>query len=73
VAIKIFKRKLDTRPEDIMKEIEILRSLKHENIISYLDYYEIKDESYLITEYCSNGTLDTYFSKASNPLTELQI
>jgi serine/threonine protein kinase len=53
-----------------MKEIEILKNLNHENIISYLDYYEINDESYLITEYCSNGTLETYFSKASNPLTE---
>jgi len=43
--------------EDMRAEIEVMRSLAHENIVKLYSVYETKDELYLVQELCSGGEL----------------
>lgn len=38
-------------------EIELLKSLKHPNIITPLEFCQDQDYLYLVTEFCQGGTL----------------
>ncbi|XP_071790723.1 serine/threonine-protein kinase ULK2-like isoform X1 [Asterias amurensis] len=61
VAIKcINKKKLSksqTMPE---KEIEILKDLHHENVVSLLHFKETSSSMFLVMEYCNGGDLADY-------------
>ncbi len=61
VAIKcINKKKLSksqTMPE---KEIEILKELHHENVVSLLHFKETSTSMFLVMEYCNGGDLADY-------------
>lgn len=60
-AVKILtKRKLRRIPngeQNVQREIQLLRNLKHKNVIELLDvlYNEEKQKMYLIMEYCVGG------------------
>ena len=57
VAIKtIIKRKL-RRPKVLLREIEILRALKHKYILHMQDVYEDKRCMHIVTEMCTGGEL----------------
>ena len=43
--------------EQIIGEIEILKSLDHPNILKLYECYEDEKNYYLISEYCSGGEL----------------
>ena len=43
--------------ESFLREINILRRLKHENIVQFDNYYVSNSCYYLTTSYCSGGTL----------------
>ncbi|WVZ06815.1 hypothetical protein V8G54_020161 [Vigna mungo] len=43
---------------EFKKEIELLCQLHHPNLISLIGFYEGKNESILVYEYMSNGSLD---------------
>lgn len=64
-AIKmISKSDMNSRKlESIEREISILRSFSHPNIISIKDFKKTRNNLYLIFEYCSNGDLESYLSK----------
>ncbi len=39
-------------------EINILRKLRHKNIVKFIDARKNEDYMYLITEFCNGGTLE---------------
>ena len=45
--------------KDILREIELLKSLDHQNIIKLFEFYEGEKMFYIITEYCKGGELFT--------------
>jgi tRNA A-37 threonylcarbamoyl transferase component Bud32 len=59
VAIKIFnKNNGDEKSVELVKtEIEILRCCRHDNILSYIDYFEDHENIYLVSEFMDSGDL----------------
>jgi calcium-dependent protein kinase len=58
VAIKsIIKERQKLTPEIISKEIEILKTIDHPNIIKFYDYFESATHIYIVMEYCDGGEL----------------
>ena len=59
VAIKSIKKKKDNGMNgiDIKNEVNILRKVSHPNIVKIYEFYEIKDNYYLIFEFCKYGEL----------------
>ena len=59
VAVKIVSKD-NKKPNQITKikqEVNILKQLKHKNIIEFKNYIETKTKLYIIMEYIENGTL----------------
>lgn len=52
--------------EKIHSELNILKNLDHPNIIKVYDVYFTEEFYYVVTEYCSGGTLFQYMLKNSN-------
>ena len=58
VAIKSIKKKdSEVEGEDIKNEINVLKKMSHPNIVKIYEFYDIKDNYYLITEFCKFGEL----------------
>ncbi|OHS95619.1 CAMK family protein kinase [Tritrichomonas foetus] len=58
VAIKIINKADTTKIvplHKIYREIEIMKSINHKNIVAYFDSFEIDDKIVIIMEYVSNG------------------
>ena len=47
---------------NIIKEINLLKHLSHQNIVKYYDYFEEEDFIYLMMEYLEGGTLKDYIN-----------
>uniref|UniRef100_A0A914P9D7 Protein kinase domain-containing protein n=1 Tax=Panagrolaimus davidi TaxID=227884 RepID=A0A914P9D7_9BILA len=61
VAVKTLK--LNCLTSDTLKEIKLLSSCKHENIVSFIGWMETPDEQMcIITEYMGGGNLHTYLT-----------
>ncbi|XP_076845133.1 serine/threonine-protein kinase ULK1a isoform X2 [Brachyhypopomus gauderio] len=61
VAVKCINRKNLAKSQSLLgKEIKILKELKHDNIVSLLDFQEISGCVYLIMEFCNGGDLADY-------------
>ena len=58
-AMKIIKKRNKSKndEEELMNEINILKKLDHPNILKINDFYSLKNEYSLITEYCQEGEL----------------
>ena len=59
-AMKVIKKSPTKNKEEedsLMNEIEILRKLDHPNILKITDFYPLKTEYNIITEYCQEGEL----------------
>ena len=58
-AMKVIKKtsKNKDEEEELMNEIDILRKLDHPNILKITDFYSLKNEYNIITEYCQEGEL----------------
>jgi calcium-dependent protein kinase len=58
VAIKIIeKKKLKDKIHMLMREVEIIKSLDHPNIIKFYEAYHDNMWFYIVMEYCSGGEL----------------
>ena len=70
-AMKVIKKKTKspTEEESLMNEINILRKLDHPNILKITDFYNLKNEYNIITEYCQEGELFDEI-KANAPFSE---
>jgi serine/threonine protein kinase len=56
-AVKIIKRE-GLKPSDdeaVMNEVAVVRSLEHENIVQFIDFYEEPDYFFLVMEYMTGG------------------
>ena len=65
-AVKLFRRELmnaDDETSQLLKEISILRSLDHPNIIRVYEFFEDFKRLYLVMEYCGGGELFTQILK----------
>ena len=71
-AMKVIKKTLKNKEEEesLMNEIEILRKLDHPNILKITDFYPLKTEYNIITEYCQEGELFDEI-KAHAPFNEI--
>eukprot|EP00759_Apiculatamorpha_spiralis_P034156 PhF_6_TR35353/c1_g1_i1/m.51309 len=60
VALKLIPFKTKQHSEEIVKEIEMLSSLKHPNILPYISCALVPNlkKAYIITQYVSGGSLD---------------
>ena len=56
-AIKTIKKSRVSRPEVLVREIEILNRLHHPHIISVTDVFNTKEEVHIVTEMCEGGEL----------------
>ena len=59
-AMKVIRKTSSYNKEEdknLMNEIEILRKLDHPNILKITDFYSLKLEYNIITEYCQEGEL----------------
>ena len=56
-AVKSISKKRIHRPEVLTREIDILKQVKHENIISIRDVYEDDQHVFIVTELCTGGEL----------------
>ena len=60
-AIKMIKKSKKGKSswinEEIIKEIELLKSIDHQNIIKIHEFYEADSFFYIVTEYCKGGEL----------------
>lgn len=55
-----------TRSKDVvLQEAEILRSLKHPHVISWIDTFSdsTNDDIYIVMDYCDGGTLDDHIKE----------
>lgn len=66
-AIKIIKKANEARNHwfvrDIIREIDLLKTIDHPNIVRLFEFYEGPNEFYLVTELCKGGEL---FHKLKN-------
>ena len=71
-AMKVIKKtsKNKEEEENLMNEINILRKLDHPNILKITDFYPLKTEYNIITEYCQEGELFDEI-KAHAPFNEI--
>ena len=70
VVIKILKKKNKNLNKEIIKQIELLKILDHQNIMNIYEFCEGKNNIYFISEYYKNGNLLNYCIKHSKQITE---
>ena len=65
VAIKCVKKSSLSKSstENLLREIEILKSLNHRHIVELKDFQWDDNNIFLILEYCSGGDLSTYIRR----------
>lgn len=65
VAVKCIKKSSlsKTSSENLIREIEILKSLDHDHIVKLKDFQWDDENIFLILEYCSGGDLSTYIRR----------
>ena len=68
-VIKKSPSKAKEEEENLMNEVDILRKLDHPNIVKITDFYSLKTEYNIITEYCQEGELFDEI-KAQSPFSE---
>lgn len=73
VALKVIDITNGERKLRAKKEVQLHKSLSHENIVTYID--DFKDDSYwyLVLEYCEKGELYSHLKRRNFALTEDEI
>lgn len=77
-AVKIMKkkklRKIPRGEENVRREIQLLKRLKHKNVINLVDvlYNDEKEKMYMIMEYCVCGILEMLEQVPDNKFPEWQ-
>lgn len=56
VALKVVSKSRKSH-EYVEKEVNILSSLSHENVLSFSEYYESKSSFYIVTELCDSSLI----------------
>lgn len=50
------------------KEIELMKSLNHKNIVKFIDQFRQNGVWYIILEYCGKGDLEKYKQKVGKTM-----
>ena len=62
VAVKVYSKLDDkssrSRLESVRKESDMLRSIKHSNIVSFVKYTETPTHFFIFLEYCNGGDVN---------------
>lgn len=73
VAIKIINIDNDMAIEDVRKEIEVLASCNHPNIVNYVGSYLHTENLWIVMEYCGGGSVSEACQIMDSGLNEYQI
>jgi len=75
VALKRIKieKEDDGMPSTAIREIALLKKLKHPNVVELKDVVHEKDNLNLIFEYCEHGDLKQYMQSKGGSLTQREI
>ena len=66
-AIKSIKKKKQCAQLSMfLREIELMKSFDHPNIVNFYEVYEDKKELHLVMEYCGGGDLDSKLKEYGN-------
>ncbi|CAD7925467.1 unnamed protein product [Amoebophrya sp. A120] len=68
-AVKIVSKASISKPRaqaKLKSEISIHRSLNHEKVVRFYEYYEDQENVYIILELCPNQTLNEFLRKRTN-------
>lgn len=49
--------------DSLLQEINVMRKLKHNNVVSFIDAKKNDDFMYLVTQYCNQGTIEDLVSQ----------
>ena len=73
VAVKVINkdREKQHKISKLKQEINILKQLKHKNIVKFQGFIETNSKLYIIMEYIKNGTLKSLIEKQSDISEEL--
>ncbi|KAJ6456366.1 kinase-like domain-containing protein [Mycena sanguinolenta] len=72
VAVKVINQTMrfnltPAREADAIREISVMRNLRHPNICAFLDYFENPNKSIdIVLEYVDGGDLGTYMAQTNN-------
>src|SRR5690606_11407586 len=75
-AMRIIKKELiEVREEEtlLFKELALLRSLDHPNIITLYEFYRDEKYYYLLSEYCEDGELFKIVKKENKGFSEYTV
>lgn len=67
VVLKVLHSKLAVNRqnrETFLREMLLLRSLKHENIVEYRDYGSVGNTFFFAVDYCNGGSLSQYVARS---------
>ncbi|NXQ50007.1 PAK1 kinase, partial [Catharus fuscescens] len=64
VAIKIISLLEDNSNELCVKEIQVMRDNKNNNLVNYIDSYLVHEELWLVMEYMDRGSLHDIIREA---------
>ena len=70
VAIKKISINKKKNKNEVLKEVELLKQIKHPNIVNYYNYYKDEDDIYIVMEYLEGGTLKNYIASQNNQINE---
>ncbi|KAG5417651.1 CDC15 [Candida metapsilosis] len=73
VAIKQIRLDADQDVAVLMGEIDLLKILKHRNIVKYHGFVKTPSSLNVILEYCEGGSLRQLYKKRKSGLTEIEI
>jgi calcium-dependent protein kinase len=71
-AIKTL-RKSEVAPQAFWKEIQVLKTIDHPNVLRLFESFEDASNYYIVTEVATQGTLYQYFKSHINELTEADL
>ncbi|KAL4596813.1 hypothetical protein ACB092_12G190200 [Castanea dentata] len=66
VAVKMFSASSSQGPKEFQTEAELLITVYHRNLVSFVGYCDDGDNMALISEYMANGNLKDYLSDTSS-------
>ncbi|MDP2438812.1 MAG: protein kinase [archaeon] len=73
IAIKVISVDDEEALEDVRKEVSILASCNHPNIVSYYGSFLNKEDLWLAMAYCGGGSVADLIHLSNSPLKELHI
>lgn len=62
---------LQDKSADLLNEVTLLKKLRHPNILCYFGTYSADGKLFLVTEFMSLGSLDTFLRQHKQPLESL--